>query len=493
MSLSFDCYLDVNEDNVAERNVTAALQSLRILRSMDMVHRIQNVGRLDAVFESYDGEFLELFKHGRRITVRGYHSRFPRQPNPEPVIFTGYISDVRRLPAGKFSVGADFALAWLHNDDDTATYVNFESRALILDVLSRASISAPWHQVSINPYGLVPGTYQFGVLGQTALGTMTLLGAYSPHANFERSYQRLGRVDAIVLDVDSSDKSGSLHSLLVKAVLSEAGYLFVECGGRYNGYITFRGRYGRTSHRTPGYSFPLTAWNGEDYSEWNEPVTELAVLSPNRTSRQDALFITLRNLHLPPGGSFFQYESYVGEFPIEISGGIRIEGLLDDVQCFPSFNGFHLYLQFENPRRDTAILEELTVYADVVQIESVSRRLARTDTRGGRQVMLEFANLAGYEDVLLDHYIDQLNVRNELSAVYLQGDGLEQGRWYDLMDVMDLSRGEINESAYVQSMEWSYQNSVARLRMGLWPFVDFRYALVGQRGNEEVGEVVVGI
>ena len=56
-----------------------------------------------------------------------------------------------------------------------------------------------------------------------------------------------------------------------------------------------------------------------------------------------------------------------------------------------------------------------------------------------------------------------------------------------------MNRGKIDEAAYVQSMEWSYQQGVARLRIGLWPFVDLKYALVGKDGYDEVGEVVVGI
>ena len=492
MSVSFTCWLDVNEDNVPEHNVSSAMQSFRIQRSMDMVGRVQTVGRLDAVFESYDDEFLQLFKHGRLIAVRSFPSSGVSTVN-DPYIYTGYVRSVRRLPAGKFSVGADFALAWLHNDDDTATYVNFRTNKVIQDVLSHASVSAPWHQVAINPQGLVPGTYQFGVLGDSVLSASTLLGAYWPPGQFERDYQQLGRVDAIVLDIDSHDKSGSLFSIISKAVLSEAGFLFVQASNRFLGGINFRGRYGRTSYREPGYSYTLTSWNGADYAAWNTRVTELTALSPNRNAQSGAVYKVLRNFHVPAGGSFFQFEEYIGEFPIEITGNVRIEGLPDGVQCFPTFAGFHLYLQFDNTSRALVVIDELTIYADVVKVESVSRRQARTDSRGGRQILLEFAHLAGYEDVLLDHYIDQLNVQNKLSAIYLQGAALAQARYYELVDILDLSRGKINEAAYVQSMEWSYQNGVARLRIGLWPFVDLKYALVGKDGYDEVGEVVVGI
>ena len=492
MSLSFTCWLDVNEDNVVERDVSSAMQSFRIQRSVDMVRRVQMVGRLEAVFENHDSDFLRLFKHGRLIAVRAFPVTGIPTAN-DPFIYTGYVSSVRRLPAGKFSVGADFALAWLHNDDDTATYVNFRMAAVIVDVLAHASVSAPWHQVAINPRGLPPGTYQYGVLGDSALSSTTLLGAFYPRRRFERDYQQLGRVDAIVLDIDSHDKSGSLFSIMAKAVLSEAGFLFVESSSRFQGGITFLGRYGRVSGREPGYSYTLTEWNGEDYTEWDERVTELTALSPNRNEQGGAVYKVLRNFHVPADGLFVQLEEYVGDFPVEITGNVRIEGLPAGVRCYPTFAGFHLYLQFDNTGRVPLVIEELTIYADVVRIESVSRRLARSDSRGGRQVLLEFAHLAGYEDVLLGHYIDILNVQNELSAIYLQGSLLEQARFYGLLDILDLSRGEIDESAYIQSMEWSYHDGVARLRIGLSPFVDFKYGLVGKDGYDEVGEVVVGI
>ena len=495
MSLSFSCFLDVNEDNAPEHDVSAAMGSFRIVRSMDMVRRIQTVGRLEAVFESYDDNFLELFKYGRLIAVRAYE-RGNAPSSRDPYIYTGYVRSVQRLPAGKFSVGADYSLAWLHNDDDTATYVNFRSGALIYDVLSHASVSGPWHQVKVNPYGLAPGTYQYAVLGDSVISDMTLIGAYWPRGRgWQFDYQQIGRVNAIVLDVDSADQSGSIFSILAKVVLSEAGYLYVQAGKLVyvpNG-ILFRTRYGRTSYRGRGFSWTLTSWSGADYAAWNERVSELTALSPNRVERRDAVFKALRNFHVPPGESFFQFEEYAGEFPVEIAGGIRLEGLPDDVQCFPSFNGFHLYLQFENAGRGLVIIDELTIYADVVQIESVSRRLARTTSRGGRQALLEFADLGGYEDVLLDHYIDELNAQNRLSAIYLQGADLVQAPRYDLMNILDLRRGDIDEAAYIQSMEWTYQDGLPRLKIGLWPFPDFNYALVGKDGYDKVGEVVVGI
>ena len=493
MSLSFTCWLDVNEDNVPEHNVSSAMQTFRIVRSMDMVGRIQTVGRLDAVFESYDISFLRLFKYGRLIAVRAFQ-QVDGSSSSDRYVYTGYIRSVRRQPAGKFSVSADFALAWLHNDDDTATYVDFGVGDLIKDVLSRSSVSGPWHQTHVNPRGILPGTYTYGVLGDSVLSPTTLLGAYSPRGTGnQRTYQQIARVDAIVLDIDSHDKSGSLFSILAKAILSEAGFLFVR-GGRphyFENGIIIRGRYGRTLFRESGFNYALTAWNGADYSEWDGHVTELSALSPNRNAQSGAAYKVLRNFHVPAGESFFQFEEYIGEFPIEITGNIRIEGLLDGVQCFPTFAGFHLYLQFDNTSRGLVIIDELTIYADVIRIESVSRRQARTDNRGGRQVLLEFANLAGYEDVLLDHYIDGLNARNRLSAIYLQGAALIQAQEYDLIHILDLDRGDIDESAYIQSMEWSYQQGVARLRIGLWPFHEYNYAVVGQ--NDSVGEVVVGI
>lgn len=493
MSLKFDCYLDVNEDNFAEHNVSASMQSFRCVRSMDMVGRIQTVGRLEAVFESDDDNFLKLFKYGRRIALRGRLARVNVPTFDDPYLYTGYIREVHRRPAGKFSVLADHALAWLHNDDDTAAYINFHTGKAILDVLSHSSVSAPWHQLVVNPHGLAPGTYQYGVIDSAVIGAMTLVGAYYPRGHFEGSYQRLGRVDAIVLDVDSSDKSGSLYSLLSKAILSEAGYLFVEAGGRYTGNIGFRGRYGKTFARETEYNHSLTSWNDVDYAVWNERVSELTVLSPSRSEQQDSLFKTLRNFHVPPGGSFFQFENYVNGFPVELEGNVRLEGLPEGIQCFPTFNGFHLYLQFENDGRDLVVLDELLIYADVVQIDSVSRQVARTGVQGGRQVVLEFANLAGDEDVLLDHYVQGLQAQNELGAVYLMGSALQDARAYDLMDILDLKRGSIDEAAYIQSMEWSYEGGMARLRIGLWPFVDYSYGLVGKTGYEEVGEVVVGI
>jgi len=493
MSLRFDCYLDVNEDNFAEHNVSASMQSFNVVRSMDMVGRIQTVGRLEAVFESYDDEFLKLFKHGRRIALRGRLARVRTPTFDDPYLYTGYIREVSRLPAGKLSVMADYALAWLHHDDDTASYIDFWSSNMIIDALTRGSVSAPWHQVIVNPHGLVPGTYQYGVLGASKLASMTLLGAYYPRGHFEGSYQRLGRVDAIVLDVDQADRSGSVFSLLSKAILSEAGYLFVEAGGRYNHNIAFRGRYGKTFVRTAGYSETLTSWNGVDYASWHERVSELAALSPASVDRSDMLFKTLRNFHLPPGGSFFEFESYVNGYPVEITGGIRLEGLPDGVQCFPSFNGFHLYLRFENAGRERVIIEELAIYADTVQIESVSRQVVRTGNRGGRQAMLELANLGGEEEELLEHYIQGFQSQNELGAIYLMGAALQDARAYDLMDIVDLKKGDIDEAAYIQSMEWSYAAGISKLKIGLWPFTEYNYGLVGVTGHEEVGEVVVGI
>ena len=111
-------------------------------------------------------------------------------------------------------------------------------------------------------------------------------------------------------------------------------------------------------------------------------VTELTALSPNRNAQSGATYKVLRNFHAPAGGSFFQFEEYIGEFPIEITGNVRIEGLPDGVQCFPTFAGFHLYLQFNNTSRALVVIEELTIYADVVKVESVSRRQARDGFTG---------------------------------------------------------------------------------------------------------------
>ena len=221
----------------------------------------------------------------------------------------------------------------------------------------------------------------------------------------------------------------------------------------------------------------------------------MTVLLPNREARQGALFETARHFHVPDGSSFFQFESHAGDFPVEIKGNVRVEGLPDDVQCFPSFNGIHLYLRFENAGGDLAVIEELSIYADVVEIKSVSRRTVRTGFRGGRQVTLEFADLEGDEDVLLSHYIRGLQAQNELGSIYLTGGSVFALAWYELMDVMDLNDGHgINESAYIQSIEWTYgDDGPSSVKIGLWPFVDYNYALVGKTGFDEVGQVVVGI
>lgn len=497
MSVSFTCFLDVNEDNQCEYDVSSSLESFHFVHSMDMVARIQTEGRLEAVFGSYDENFLKLFKYGRGIIIRSHRtgdqpsnvSNPPWRLGGDPYVYVGYIRGARRQGRGKLAVTADYALAWLHNDDDTPTYVNFWTGPMIRDVLSHSSISAPWHQTLVNPQGRPPGTYQYAVV-DSLVSDMTLVGAYYPRGGRERYYQQMSRVDSIVLDTDSADKSGSLFSLLQKAALSEAGYLFcIE-----SGLIVLRGRYGRAMFARNRNRFSLSSWNDADYASWRERVSELTALSPNRMASSDALYKTLRNFHVPPGRSFFQFESYTGKFPIEIEGNIRVEGLPDDVTCHPSFSGFHLYLSFENTGRDAAIIEELSIYADIVEIQSVTRRLARTGIRGGRQVVLEFANLAGQEDVLLDHYIRGLQAQNELAAIYLQGPALDQARTYGLMKVIDLNDGTIDESAYIQSIEWSYSAAGAtRVKLGLWPFVDYNYGLVGRAGSEEVGKVVVGI
>ena len=49
MSVSFTCFLDVNEDNQFEYDVSAALQSFSFVASMDMVARVQTEGRLTAL------------------------------------------------------------------------------------------------------------------------------------------------------------------------------------------------------------------------------------------------------------------------------------------------------------------------------------------------------------------------------------------------------------------------------------------------------------
>lgn len=487
MSLRYSCCLDVNEDNVCEYDVSSSMQTLRIVKSMDMVLRMQTVGRLEALFESYDDEFLKLFKHGRGIDVQARPASQAAASRSDRRIYAGYVSQVERQPQGKILVTAEYALWWLHHDDDTATYVDVSSRSVVIDALSRGSAWAPWHQTRVNPRGLAPGTYQFGVLGASRLGPMTLLGAYFPRRRMERGYQRLGRVDAVTLDFDSPEKSGSLFSILMKAVLSEAGYLYVYGG------VVFLGRYGWAFMRTAGRSHSLTAWDGVGFGDWRQRVSELAVLSPTSAARHDALFDTLRNFAVAAGSSFYEFESYVNGYPVEITGGIRLEGLPDGVECFPSYNGFHLYLQFENAGRERVVIEELAIYADVVQIESVSRQVARTGHRGGRQAMLEFANLAGEEEDLLEHYIQGFQAQNELSAIYLMGKNLAPALAYDLMQIVDLKKDDIDEAAYIQSMEWAYAAGVSRLVIGLWPFTEYNYGLVGVEGHQEVGQVVVGI
>ena len=490
MSVKFTAFLDVNEDNRFERDVSTSMLSFRFRLAMDMVGRIQSEGRLEAVFGSYDESFLELFKHGRGIQLR-IHRAVDSPAADDRSVYTGYIREAARSGRGRLRVIADYALAWLHNDDDTATYVNFYTADMIRDVLSHSGVSPPWHQTLVNPSGRPPGTYQFGVLGDSVLSDNTLLGAYYPAGSFPSSYQRMGRVDSIVLDIDSADKSGSLFSLLQKAVLSESGYLF--CNGL--GQIQFRNRYYYAT-LPRGRRYYLSSWNGADYASWRERVSELTALSPNREASSDALYKQLRNFAVPPGSSFYQFESYTGsdDFPVEITGNIRIEGLPEDVVCVPSYSGFHLYLSFENSGRDTAVIEELSIYADVIEIHSVTRRLARTGARGGRQEVLEFANLAGQEDVLLDHYVQGLQSQNKLGAIYLHGPVLVNFERAALMFLMVLNDGAVNESAYVQSIEWSQSaRGFAQLKIGLWPFVDYDYAVVGLVAHQEVGQVVVGI
>ena len=490
MSVSFTCFLDVNEDNEFERDVSSSMLSFRFRLAMDMVGRIQTEGRLEAVFGSFDESFLELFKHGRGIRIRSHRS-IDQPAASDTAVYTGYIREAERSGRGRLRVIADYALAWLHNDDDTATYVNFYTGAMIQDVLSHAGVSAPWHQTLVNPSGRPPGTYEYCVVGDSVVGDNTLVGAYYPAGAFDRSYQQMGRVDAIVLNIDSADKSGSLFSLLQKAVLSEGGYLLCNGLGRFR----YRSRYSYAASPR-GQRHSLTSWNGADYASWRERVSELTALSPNREASSDALYKQLRNFILPPGSSFYQFESYTGsdDFPVEITGNVRIEGLPEDVSCHPSFSGFHLYLSFENAGRDTAVIEELNIYADVVEIHSVTRRVVRTGARGGRQAFLEFANLAGKEDVLLDHYVQGLQSQNKLGAIHLHGPALVDVRRFALTWILDLNDGTVNESAYIQSLEWS-QNArgFTRLKIGLWPFVDYDYGVVGLAGHREVGNVVVGI
>lgn len=500
MSVSFTCFLDVNEDNVFEYDVSSSMLSFRFVNSMDMVARVQTDGRLEALFGSYDESFLELFKYGRGIQLRS-HRATDLAAADDPPVYTGYVRTVARQGRGKFRVVADYALDWLHNDDDTATYVNFYTGAMIADVLSHSGVSAPWHQTLVNPSGRPPGTYMYGSVGDSVAGDNTLVGAYYPSVHSERSYQQMDRVDAIVLDIDSADKSGSLFSLLAKAVLSEAGYLFCFRSGG----IAFRGRYGRPMFPPRGRRYFLSSWNGADYASWDERVSELTALSPNRKASADALFKTLRNFYVPPGSSFYQFESYTGadDFPVEIVGSVRLEGLPDGVTCHPSHSGFQLYLSFENAGRDLVVIEELSIYADVVDIHSVTRRLVRTGFRGGRQEVLEFANLAGKEDELLDHYVQGLQAQNELSAIYLQGAALERARMWNLMNVVDLNDGDVDESAYIRSMEWSQSAAgFSQLKLGLWPFVDYHYGVVDLTGFSRtairsesglVGTAVVGI
>lgn len=495
MTVRYSCFLDADEDNQNEDTVSGALRSFRFVRAMDMVARIQTVGRLEAIFVSTHNNFLKKFKHGRGISLRITLQRH-RPSAAGGFIYTGNIREVRRLSRGKFMVTADYALAWLHNDDDTASYTNFWSGRVIHDALSRGSVSAPWHQSVVNPQGLAPGTYDYAVVGESAVGDMTLVGAYFPRGHFEKSYQQIRHVAAIALDVDNADRSGSLYSLMNKAVLSEAGYLFVGKGNHWYGLIQFRGRYGKTFARESEYWHSRRSWDDADFSTWEERVSELTVLLPNREVRQGALFETVRNFHVPAGNSFFQFESYAGDFPVEIKGNVRVEGLPDDVQCFPSFNGIHLYLRFENAGGDLAVIDELSIYADVVEIKSVSRRTVRTGFRGGRQVALEFADLGGDEDVLLSHYIRGLQAQNELGSIYLTGLSISSSASYNLMHVIDLNNGSggIDESAYIQSIEWTYgEDGSSLVKIGLWPFVDYNYALVGKTSFEEVGQVVVGI
>ena len=490
MSVSFTCFLDVNEDNEFERDVSSSMLSFRFRLAMDMVGRVQNEGRLEGLFGSYDESFLELFKHGRGIQIRSHRS-IDDPASGDPAVYTGYIREAERSGRGRLRVIADYALAWLHNDDDTSTYVNFYTGDMIQDVLLHSGISAPWPQTLVNPSGLTPGTYEYAVLDKSLVGPNTLVGAYAPLGLFDRSYQQMGRVDAIVLDIDSADKSGSLFSLLQKAILSEAGYLFVNGLGR----IRFRSRYSYATFPR-GQRRSLTSWNGADYASWRERVTELSALSPNREASSDALYKQLRNFLVPPGSSFFQFESYTGsdDFPVEITGNVRIEGLPEDVTCHPSFSGFHLYLAFENSGRDTAAIEELSIYADVIEIHSVTRRLTRTGFQGGRQEVLEFANLAGKEAVLLDHYVQGLQSENKLGAIHVHGPALIDMRRYALTWVLDLNDGSVDESSYIQSIEWSQSaRGFAQLKIGLWPFVDYNYGVVGLVAHQEVGEVVVGI
>ena len=50
-----------------------------------------------------------------------------------------------------------------------------------------------------------------------------------------------------------------------------------------------------------------------------------------------------------------------------------------------------------------------------------------------------------------------------------------------------------DESACIQSIDWTYGDGLSSVKIDLWPFIDYNYAVVGKTGCEEAGQVVVRI
>ena len=43
-----------------------------------------------------------------------------------------------------------------------------------------------------------------------------------------------------------------------------------------------------------------------------------------------------------------------------------------------------------------------------------------------------------------------------------------------------------DESACIQSIDWMYGDGLSSVKIDLWPFADYNYAVVGKTGYEEV-------
>lgn len=452
----YDLYIDFRDDNVLLRNFAAYVTRFRSVRAMDMVQRYQTAGDLEFELETYDEDVVKRFKFGLFIRIQ--------ESNNGSRVYAGYVRSVKRTGDSSYLVRCVSALGWLNQDDDTASYTNLKADTIIQDVLSRGNVMAPWHQVVANPRGLAPGTYKYGEVGKTNVGPKTLVGAFYPKGGFETTSQTIGQIDSIVLDLDKAEKSGSFNSIMNKAVLSEAGYLFAGSWGR----IEFFSRKGRAYRPT---KVSITDWDSQDYAVNADHVTELEALLPNRKSSADELFSELHNVVVPSDGLFLKLEDHRNGFPVEIKGNIRIEGLSAGVTCQPSFNGLHLYLQFANSAAAAVTLGKVSIYADITEIQSISTLRSRTIHRGGRQAVLEFGDLNGDEQKILDYYIEGLSHKNELSRIYMtRKSTVDAAKNLDLLSVVSLSKGSISEDAYISEIVWEYDGREPRIELGLHPY-----------------------